>query len=101
MAKSAKAVSSPILKKRREVPEFTPQEHLGVFEAVQWECKGSVVEHAVSCYIKNEFFEGTYVFDADEEYTPRGYKELGSVPEHDHAAAMQAAGFAIEEASDA
>lgn len=101
MAKSAKAVSFPIIKERRNAPEITPQEYLGVFETVRWECKGSVVKHAVSCYIENEFFTGTYVFDADEDYTPKGYKELGSVPEHDHAAAMIDAGFALEETSDA
>ena len=98
MAKSAKAMSAPIRKERRETPEFTTQEYLGEFETVQWECKGSVVKHAVSCYIKNEFFTGTYVFDADEDYTPKGYKELGSVPEHDHAAAMKAAGFEVQDA---
>ena len=87
MAKSAKAVS----------PE-TPKKGLGEFETVQWECKGSVVLHAVSCYIKNEFFTGTFVFDAYEDYTPKGYKELGSVPERDHAAAMEAAGFEVEDA---
>lgn len=87
MAKSAKAVSSPTLKKG-----------LGVFETVQWECKGSVVKHAVSCYIENEFFTGTYVFDVNEDYSPRGYKELGSVPERDHVAAMEAAGFEAQDA---
>lgn len=87
MAKSAKAVSTPTLKKG-----------LGVFETVLWECKGSVVKHAVSCYIENEFFTGTYVFDAYEDYTPKGYKELGSVPEGDHVAAMEAAGFEVQDA---
>ena len=41
---------------------------------------------------------GTYVFDAYEDYTPKGYKELGSVPEGDHAAAMEAAGFEVQDA---
>lgn len=98
MAKSAKAVSAPILKERRDAPEITPQDYLGVFETVRWECKGSVVKRAVSIYMENEFFTGTYVFDVHEDYTPKGYKELGSVPEHDHAAAMEAAGFEVQDA---
>lgn len=87
MAKSAKAVSTPI-----------PKNGIGVFETVQWECKGSVVKHAISCYIENEFFSGTFVFDVNEDYTPKWYKELGSVPEQDHVAAMEAAGFEVQDA---
>lgn len=85
MSKTATLVKGP----------FRDEDPLGIIERIVW--LGSNKRHLVTVSVANEFFEGTYAFECDENGEVFGYAEKGSASFGDHSGAMTDAGYEIKE----